>query len=185
MSKLKQVAVSIFAVLSAGTVGAIFAAGSDSATPDEAIAKVREASKFLHDKGASGYAEFNNSAGKWVWKDSYVFVYDCRLDKMVAHPIRPDLVGKSIMQIKDNNGRLLFKDLCKAGAEPHGGWVEYVWPKPGAGNLSRKLSYALAADVSFASGIQVSAGVYDDKVTLPELAKGLERMSDPSKYPAL
>lgn len=185
MSRLKQIAVSIFAVLSAGTTGVIFAAGSDAATPEEAIAKVREASKFLHDKGASGYAEFNNSAGKWVWKDSYVFVYDCRLDKMVAHPIRPDLVGKSIMQIKDNNGRLLFKDLCKAGAEPHGGWVEYVWPKPGAGNLSRKLSYALAADVSFASGIQVSAGVYDDKVTLPELAKGLERMSDPSKYPAL
>jgi signal transduction histidine kinase len=185
MTRLKKVVILIAVLLAAGTTQAIVAAGPESATPDEAVAKVREAVKFLHDKGASGYAEFNNSAGRWVWKDSYVFVYDCRLDKMVAHPIRPDLVGRSIMQIKDNSGKLLFQDLCKAGAEPHGGWVEYVWPKPGAGNLSRKLSYAHAADISFASGIQVSAGVYDDKVTLPELSKALERMSDPSKYPAL
>lgn len=173
------------AVLGASFAGSAVAGGPDSATPEEAIAKVREAVKFLHDKGASGLAEFNNSSGRWVWKDSYVFVYDCRLDKMVAHPIRPDLVGRSVMQIKDNNGKVIFKDLCKAGAQPHGGWVEYVWPKPGAGNLSRKLSYALAADIAFSSGIQVSAGVYDDKVTLPELGKVLERMSDPSKYPAL
>lgn len=165
--------------------GASLAAGPESATPEEAIVKVREAVRFLHQKGASGLAEFNNSAGRWVWKDSYVFVYDCRLDKMIAHPIRPDLVGRSILQIKDNSGRLIFKDLCKAGAQPHGGWVEYLWPKPGAGNLSRKLSYALAADIAFASGIQVSAGVYDDKLTLPELGKLLDRMSDPSKYPAL
>ena len=69
--------------------------------------------------------------------------------------------------------------------EPQGGWVEYVWPKPGEGKVSRKLSYAHLADISFASGIQVSAGVYDDKVTLPELDKALERTADPSKYPAL
>jgi hypothetical protein len=185
MSGLKKSVISIAVLISASTGGPSFAAGPESATPEEAMAKVREAAKYLHDKGASGYAEFNNSAGRWVWKDSYVFVYDCRLDKMVAHPIRPDLVGKSILQITDNNGKFIFRELCKAGDAPHGGWVEYVWPKPGAGNLSRKLSYAHAADISFASGIQVSAGVYDDKVTLPELSKALERMSDPSKYPAL
>lgn len=181
----KTLAAVVAVLLVTGLWETSVAAGPESATPEEAIVKVREAVRFLHQKGASGLAEFNNSAGRWVWKDSYVFVYDCRLDKMIAHPIRPDLVGRSIMQIKDNSGRLIFKDLCKAGAQPHGGWVEYLWPKPGAGNLSRKLSYALAADIAFASGIQVSAGVYDDKLTLPELGKLLERMSDPSKYPAL
>ena len=181
----KTFAALIGVLLAIGFGREIVAAGPESATPEEAIAKVREAVRFLHEKGASGFAEFNNSAGRWVWKDSYVFVYDCRLDKMIAHPIRPDLVGRSVMQIKDNNGKLLFKDLCKAGQEPRGGWVEYVWPKPGAGNLSRKLSYALTADIAFATGIQVSAGVYDDKLSLPELGKLLERMSDPSKYPAL
>ena len=57
----------------------------------------------------------------------------CRLDRMVAHPMRPDLVGRPLMQITDNNGKVIFKELCKAGNDPRGGWVEYVWTKPGAG----------------------------------------------------
>ena len=57
----------------------------------------------------------------------------CRLDRMVAHPMRPDLVGRPLMQITDNNGKVIFKELCKAGNDPRGGWVEYAWTKPGAG----------------------------------------------------
>jgi len=161
------------------------AAEADTATAEEAVNKVREAARLLHNKGASGYAEFNHKDSKWVWKDSYVFVYDCRKDKMIAHPIRPDLVGRPIMQITDNSGKFIFKDLCKVGSESHGGWVEYMWQKPGAGRLSRKLLYAMTADVSFATGIQVSAGIYDETASLPELNKIIEKLSDPAKYPAL
>jgi cytochrome c len=174
------------AVLVACGIGrVVMAAETGTATAEEAISKVRAAASFLHSKGTSGYAEFNNRDGSWVWKDSYVFVYDCRQDKMIAHPMRPDLVGKPIMQITDNAGKYIFKDLCKAGNEPHGGWVEYAWSKPGAGALSRKISYALAADISFTSGIQVSAGTYDETMTIKELDAVLERMSDPSRYQAL
>jgi len=160
-------------------------AEADVATAEEAITKVRAAARLLHDRGASSYADFNQRDSKWVWKDSYVFVYDCRKDRMIAHPMRPDLVGKPIMQITDNTGKPIFKDLCKAGNEARGGWVEYMWQKPGAGRLSRKVSYALAADVSFAAGIQVSAGVYDESIPIAELGKVVEKMSDPAKYPAL
>ncbi len=172
-------------LLACGAVRAAAPTEAEVANAEEAISKVRAAARFLHDKGSSGYAEFNQKDGKWVWKDSYVFVYDCRNDKMIAHPNRPDLVGRPIMQVTDNAGKYIFKELCKAGNEPRGGWVEYSWPKPGAGRLSRKVSYALAADVSFAAGIQVSAGIYDEGITLPELGKVLEKMSDPSKYQAL
>ncbi|WP_291993257.1 cache domain-containing protein [Candidatus Accumulibacter sp. ACC003] len=176
----------LMVVLAAAGFGhAALAAEAGAAAADEAISKVRAAAQFLHQKGSSGYAEFNNKDGRWVWKDSYVFVYDCRQDRMMAHPMRPDLVGKPIMQITDNTGKYIFRELCKAGAEPHGGWVEYMWSKPGAGALSRKLSYSLAADIAFASGIQVSAGIYDEKLTVQELDKVLERMSDPAKYQAL
>jgi len=177
-----------------GLMGLAFACGAaraagpseaDVANAEDVVSKVRAAARYLHDKGSSAYADFNQKDGKWVWKDSYVFVYDCRKDRMIAHPLRPDLVGKPIMQITDNSGKYLFKELCKAGSEPRGAWVEYSWPKPGAGRLSRKVSYALAADVAFSSGIQVSAGIYDEAITLPELNKVLERMSDPAKYPAM
>ena len=156
----------------------------EAATPDEVITKVWSAAKFLQDKGSSGFASLNSKDGPWVWKDSYVFAFDCRLDRMVAHPMRPDLVGRSIMQITDNNGKYIFKELCKMGSQPRGGWVEYVWTRPGAGRVSRKLSYALTANIAFSTGIQVAAGVYDEKLTLDELNKLTEKMADPAKYPA-
>lgn len=159
-------------------------AAEETATPDEVIAKVWAAAKFLQTKGVSGIAAFNSKDGPWVWKDSYVFVFDCRLDRMVAHPLRPDLVGRPIMQITDNNGKYVFNELCKAATLPRGGWVEYMWTKPGAGRTSRKLGYALTADMAFSAGIQVGAGVYDDKLTVPGLNRLVEKMTDPDKFPA-
>jgi signal transduction histidine kinase len=172
----------IGALLGAGLVN-VNVMAADAATADEAVAKVQAAARYLQGKGASGYADFNNASGRWVWKDSYVFVFDCRQDRMVAHPLRPDLVGRPILQITDNAGKYIFKELCRVGAGP-GGWVEYAWQKPGAGALSRKITYTLAADVSFASGIHVGAGIYDDKITMAELAKVVEKITDPTKYPA-
>ena len=172
-------------LLACGVARAAAPTEADVASAEETVNKVRAAARLLHEKGSSAYADFNQKDGKWVWKDSYVFVFDCRKDRMIAHPIRPDLVGKPILQITDNAGKYIFKELCKAGSEPRGGWVEYSWPKPGAGRLSRKISYATTADISFATGIQVSAGIYDEGITLPELAKVLEKMSDPAKYPAM
>ena len=163
---------------------ALAAPADEAASADEAITKVWAAAKFLQDKGASGFASLNSKDGPWVWKDSYVFAFDCRLDKMVAHPMRPDLVGRSIMQVTDNNGKYIFKELCKAGAQAHGGWVEYVWTRPGAGRVSRKLSYTVTADIAFSTGIQVAAGVYDDKLSVAELTKLTEKMANPEKYPA-
>ncbi|NJL09078.1 MAG: calcium:proton antiporter [Methylacidiphilales bacterium] len=176
--------VAAIAVASALAVGGIAVAGEDTATPEEVVSKVWAASRFLHDKGASGLAEFNSKDGQWVWKDSYVFVYDCRLDRMVAHPLRPDLVGRPVMQITDNSGKFIFKELCQAGSEKRGGWVEYLWTRPGAGNVSRKISYALGAEMAFSSGLQVAAGVYDDKATAADLLKLTDKMADPTKYPA-
>jgi cytochrome c len=152
------------------------AADPVSATPDEVVAKVREAVQYLNEKGLAGFSDFNNNKdARWVWKDSYVFVYSCRDDVMIAHPLRPDLVGRPILQMRDDKDRPVFQDLCKAGANPNGAWVEYWWPKPGEAKASHKLSYAHSAAVSFKSDIQVGAGIYDDSLTPAELNKIVER----------
>ncbi|MDS4031071.1 MAG: calcium:proton antiporter, partial [Candidatus Contendobacter sp.] len=55
------------------------AADPSAATPDEVITKVHEAVQYLNDKGLAGFSDFNNNKdARWVWKDSYVFVYSCR-----------------------------------------------------------------------------------------------------------
>jgi hypothetical protein len=180
----KAIRLAAITVASTLAFSGIAMAGEDAATPEEVVSKVWAASRFLSEKGASGIAAFNSKDGQWVWKDSYVFVYDCRLDRMVAHPLRPDLVGRPVMQITDNNGKLIFKELCKAGDEKRGGWVEYLWTRPGAGAVSRKITYALGAEMAFSSGLQVAAGVYDDKATAADLLKLTDKVTDPTKYPA-
>jgi hypothetical protein len=184
MRLLKNSALGLLTFVAASLAGAAPATADEAATPQEVITKVWAATKFLQDKGASGFASLNSKDSVWVWKDSYVFAFDCRLDKMVAHPMRPDLVGRSIMQITDNNGKYIFKEMCKASTQPRGGWVDYVWTKPGAGQTSRKLSYTVTADISFSTGVQVAAGVYDDKLSLPELVQLTDKMADPAKYPS-
>lgn len=138
------------------------------ATPDEVVTKVHSAAKFLHNKGQAGFADFNNNAD-WVWKDSYVFVFSCRDNRMIAHPLRPDLVGKPILQMQDDKDNLLFQELCKAGERSTGGWVEYWWPRPGEAKASRKISYTERAQVSFQPDVRVGAGIYDDTMTVETL----------------
>lgn len=158
------------------------AADPNAASAEEVVTKVREAVQYLNDKGLAGFSDFNNNKdARWVWKDSYVFVYSCRDNVMIAHPLRPDLVGKPILQMRDDKDRPLFQDLCKAGANRNGGWVEYWWPKPGEGKASRKISYSHSAEVSFKPDIQVAAGIYDDKLTPDELSKLAEQSAGPKK----
>jgi signal transduction histidine kinase len=171
-------------ILSMSIAPIALAIDAETATPDEVIAKVRQAANHLYEKGNSAFAEFNAKSSAWVWKDSYVFIYDCQQDKMIAHPFRPDLVDRPILQIKDSKGTPLFQKLCEAGKQENGGWVEYYWDKPGEAVPSRKISYALAAKVSFKVGVQVGAGIYDDKVTTQQLSELLAKMSDPTKFPA-
>lgn len=160
----------------------VLAADTSTASAEEVVAKVHEAAQYLHDKGLAGFADFNNNKdARWVWKDSYVFVYSCRDDAMIAHPLRPDLVGKPILQMKDDKDKALFEELCKAGAKTNGGWVEYWWPKPGEGKASRKISFAHSADVSFKPDIQVAAGIYDDKLTADDLNKIADKAAAPKK----
>lgn len=157
----------------------------NAATPEEVVTRVLEATRLLHDKGKAAYAEFNDPRGRWVWKDSYVFIYNCDKNEMVAHPLRPDLVGRPLMQIKDDHNKPIFKELCTAGNKPMGGWVEYVWPKPGQGQTFRKITYAHKADVALDYGVQVGAGVYNDDASVEELTRLLERALNPEKYQAL
>ena len=83
-----------------------------------------------------------------VWKDSYVFVVGCDGEKAVgvAHPIHQkfDGHGPQALTFGPKPGEQLAADSCTEGQKPHGGWVEYAFPKPGGTHPERKLSYLLA-----------------------------------------
>ena len=77
----------------------------------------------------------------------------------------PELVGGDIRQHTDYAGNSYGIELC-AKAASGGGWIEYVWLKPGDNGPMRKISYVMAAA---GNAYQVGAGIYDDVMTLQEL----------------
>ncbi|MCG8617114.1 MAG: methyl-accepting chemotaxis protein [Desulfobacterales bacterium] len=90
-------------------------------------------------------------------KSGYYFVYQGTTN--VALPPKKSLQGKDLGHLKDKNGVFLVKDLGKA-ASSGGGFVEYIWPKPGAGDVP-KLSYA---EMIPGTDFWIGTGVYLDNI---------------------
>jgi cytochrome c len=147
------------------------AVGQDHATAQEVIAKVREAASTLSKTG--NVAQFNEKQGPWVWKDTYIFIQDCDKKVMAAHPIKPEMIGQDITSVKDaKTGKSIYPDstaYCKMVQDsPSGVWGDYWWPKPGATEPSRKITYHLSAK---GTSYIVNAGIYSDTATVKELSK--------------
>jgi len=153
------------------------ALAGDTATPQEVIAKVKEAAAYLAKEGEAGLATFDSADSPFVWKDAYVFVWDCASDTVVAHPVTASR-GLTISELKDETGKALGEPMCAAAGRPGGGWVEYMWPKPAAqkgsdglaytGDPARKVTYVLDVD---GEPYQVGAGIYDNTLTIDQLDK--------------
>jgi hypothetical protein len=150
-------------------------AADDQATPEEVIAKVRAAAAYIATEGEAGLSLFDDARSDYVWKDSYVFVWDCAADKVVAHPV-PANRGLTISTISDITGKALGPALCAAAKRPQGGCAEYPWPRTvhaaGAKDLAytgepaRKVTYMFSVD---GQPYQVGAGIIDETHTLEQL----------------
>jgi len=148
----------------------------EPATPQEVIAKVREAAAYLQKHGKPGLEDFQKADSPFVFKDTYVFVFDCGAGQAdIAHPAADSKVTK-VTSLEGATGKMIGPDLCRAAARPSGGWVEYMWWKPvkaeGAKQLdyarevSRKVTYMLSVE---GQPYQVGAGVHNDTATAAEL----------------
>ncbi len=69
MTRIKRLVVLAVAVLILALSGA--AMGQDKATPQEVVAKVREAASIL--SKTADVTQFNQQHGPWAWNDTYVF----------------------------------------------------------------------------------------------------------------
>jgi hypothetical protein len=137
------------------------------ATPQEVYQKVTEAAQFLAKSGEKGLKEFENSRGKFVWKDTFVWVTECEKNYCLPTPKSQDL-GLSLSQMKcHQTGKLYILGLCDdMAAHPEGAWVEHWQPRPGFDKPQRKVSFMMQVPKS---PYQVVSDVFDDATTLEEL----------------
>ncbi len=90
-------------------------------------------------------------------KSGYFFVYEGTVN--VALPPKKSLQGKDLADLKDKNNVYLVRDLLNKAKEG-GGFVQYVWPKPGAGDVP-KLSYS---EMIPGTDMWIGTGVYIDNI---------------------
>jgi cytochrome c len=151
------------------------AADEGHATPQEIIAKVQAAAAYLAKEGEAGLSAFDTSDSPFVWKDSYVFVYDCSGDVIAAHPVAESR-SVQISGLRGGDNAAFGIALCAAAEKPGGSWAEYQWRRPVgetgskdlayAGDHARKVSYMLAVE---GTPYRVGAGIFDERSTLDEL----------------
>ncbi|MDJ0781488.1 MAG: methyl-accepting chemotaxis protein [Desulfosarcinaceae bacterium] len=91
-------------------------------------------------------------------RSGYYFIYENTT--AVAFPVKKDKVGADLGNVTDKNGVKVIQAL-RDKAKGGGGFVEYIWPKPGAGDQP-KISYA-----QMIPGTQmwIGTGVYLDNIT--------------------
>ena len=93
-------------------------------------------------------------------QNEYFWINDLN-DLMVMHPIKPEMEGQKLDQIKDKNGKLLFVEFNNVVRKTGAGFVDYLWPRPGNEEGVPKISYVMGFKPW---GWVIGSGIYIDDV---------------------
>lgn len=94
---------------------------------------VKASTAFFRSQGREkAFHEFSNKVGIFVKGDLYLYAYDSK-GYCVAHGDNTALIGRNLINLKDDHGLFVIQALLKK-ADEGGGWVSYTWknaPKQG------------------------------------------------------
>lgn len=111
---------------------------SAACSKEQAKEAVEKACSLIEKKGKASLRDIQKLR---YCGSNYVWIQDSDV-KMVLHPIKRRLNGKSLKANKDEKGKHLFVEFDKvAKSNATGGWVDYVWPKPGDEKATPKVSF--------------------------------------------
>lgn len=136
------------------------ALAEDSATRDEVVAMCKEAAALVLNDREAGIREIGDKDGRFVWKDTYVFLMDFE-GHVLAHPMHPELVGKGSLlgetDMDPKNPKPLFAEFVEVARKNGEGWVWYMWTKPGEQVPSKKFTFISRVG---RTDMFVGAGIY-------------------------
>ena len=112
----------------------------DRGTKEEAKALTVAALAHIKKVGPEqAFKDFTSDKASWVKKDLYV-VAQSAVGGVVAHATNEKLVGKNLIDVKDQNGKLFVRELIEVGMKGEG-WVDYDWVNPVSKKIEGKSSY--------------------------------------------
>jgi cytochrome c len=104
------------------------------------------------------------AAPRWRGGDYYIFVTNADTHVTVCHPARPELVGRNEYDLQDVNGKYFMREMLSVAPQPFsGGWVDYMWPRPGQTEPALKSTYVVRVRSWDGAMYLVGSGAYDLK----------------------
>jgi len=130
------------AMLGALWTTSLYADPAEFGTKAEAVAMVKRAVEMFKKDGAEAtFKAISDSNNKEFHdRDLYAYAYDFS-GLCVAHGARPSLIGKNLIDIKDQDGKYLIREHIEIAKGPGSGWVSYKWPNPINNKIEDKTSY--------------------------------------------
>ena len=154
MKKLLQALLASLAL----TLFAQGALAQDRGTKDEAKAMAEAAAAHVKKVGAEkAFKDFSNDKATWNKKDLYVVAFDMA-GNCQAHGANEKLIGKNLIEMKDQTGKYFTKAMIDSTKGPAGaGWTDYEWVHPVTKKLEAKSTYSMK--LSGFDGL-VGVGIY-------------------------
>ena len=110
------------------------------ATPDDAKAMAIKAAEYLKSVGPDkAFPEFDAKEGPWRDRDLYVTVQDAK-GVMVAHGTNPGLIGKSMLELRDVDGKPFNHEINEVKDTA---WVTFKWQNPLTKAVEPKTMYVI------------------------------------------
>src|SRR5580658_217329 len=132
------------------------ASAAEFGTKTEAVVMVKRVQAMFAKDGADATfkAVSDKSVAEFHDRDLYPFIYDMS-GICVAHGARPALIGKNLIDLKDQDGKYLIRELAAVATGPSSGWVDYKWPNPITNKIEDKTSYVEKLDSDHFVGVGV------------------------------
>lgn len=129
---------------------------ADKGSPDEAMAMVKKAVSLIKSEGKEkAFAAISDPANTTFHdRDMYIYVYDMN-GVAVAHGNNPKMVGKRLIDLKDNEGKPMIKEMVDLAKSKGKGWVDFKWPNPVTKSVESKSGYIEKVD-----DVLVGSGIY-------------------------
>lgn len=136
-------------------------------TPQMVVENVHKAADLLKTQGEIGLKIVSDPTSEFNKGDDYIFIIDVEKSLVVSNPRFPERTGGNIREHLDWNKEHYGVRLCEVAMQG-GGWIEFVWPKPGTTEGVRKISYIYPIP-----GLRytVCAGIYNESMAIDELNK--------------
>jgi signal transduction histidine kinase len=126
---------------------ALFAHGAlaqDRGNKEEAKAMADAAASHVKKVGAEkAFKDFSTDKATWNKKDLYVVAFDWA-GNCLAHGANEKLIGKNLIEMKDQSGKLFTKAMIDSTKGAAGsGWTDYEWVHPVTKKLEAKSTYSV------------------------------------------